>query len=73
MDYNLFISIVLLIIGILYTFFNEKIIEILGRSENGNKWEISNEERKTSMKIGGIGCLIIGSIYLLIQLFKLIF
>ncbi|EHO40689.1 hypothetical protein Calab_1058 [Caldithrix abyssi DSM 13497] len=73
MNYKLFMSIVLIIVGILFTFFNEKMLDIIGRSENGNKWEISNYERKTSMKIGGIGSLFVGSLYLFLQLIKTIF
>ncbi len=73
MTYELFISIVLIIVGILYTFFNEKITKLEDKPQKRKKWELSVEEQRARMKIVGIGCLFIGSLYLLIQLFKLLF
>ena len=68
MSYELFISILLIVVGVLYTFFNEKITELEDKPKERSKWELSVEEQRARMKIVGIGSLILGTIYLIFQL-----
>ena len=68
MSYELFISILLIVVGVLYTFFNEKITELEDKPKERRKWELSVEEQRARMKIVGIGSLILGTIYLIFQL-----
>ncbi|WP_457619163.1 hypothetical protein [Lutibacter sp.] len=70
MEFKLIISIILLIIGLIFTFLNEQIIELQGSSKNGDPWEISNDERKMRMKIGGFFFILYGSLYIAYWLIK---
>lgn len=62
---SILISVILLIVGFVFVFFHDKIIEMQGESK-----DYTYEQRKYGMIIVGIGSLIIGTIFLLISVFN---
>ena len=66
-SYALLYGIVFLFMGIILTFFQNKILRIQGKSEQGD-WSI--KQRKLKFKIGGIGSLIVGILFILMAIIK---
>lgn len=64
MYFDFIISIIVITIGIIFTFFNKHIIGVQGEP-SGSKWEFTYKERRGRLLVAGIGFLIFGIILLI--------
>ena len=73
MEFNLTISIIMVVIGSISIFLSEKIINNDVEENKEDIWEISKKDRKIRMKIGGVIFLIYGLLYIIYWLLKYVF